>query len=144
MNNINAVGGHPFIRDGYSNAKTKQPAAKTDWKVTLDRLLVLFAIAVIGVFLASILHPNHFMLTALFGWSGLLATNKLTRQNSERLIPLLVFLNLVSWPQSFIALPIAALTVGLSQDFPVDECLRESMRLSGLTCTALTLLLMLA
>lgn len=144
MNNVNAVGAHPFVRDGYSKSKTVPPPEKTDWKVTLDRLLVLLALTIIGVFLASVLHPNHFMLTAVFGWSGLWATNRLSVKSSEMLIPLLVFLNLVSWPESFISLPIAALTIGLAQDFPVDECLREAMRLAGLTCAAITLLCMLA
>ena len=140
---MNAVSSHPFIRDDYSNSEKVSPTEKIDWKVTLDRTLVLLSLTIIGVCLATALHPNHFMLTAVFGWLGLWGTNRLSAENSYRVAPVLVFLNLVCWPESYIALPIAALTVGLSQDFQVDESVREALRLSGLTGAAITLLCML-
>ncbi len=143
MNNMNAVSAHPFIRDDYSNSENAAPTVKTDWKTILDRVLVLVSLTIIGVCLVTALHPNHFMLTAVFGWLGLWATNRLSAENSYRVAPALVFLNLVCWPESYIALPIAALTVGLSQDFQVDESVREALRLSGLTGAAITLLCML-
>jgi hypothetical protein len=143
MNNMNAVSAHPFIRDDYSNSEKVSPTVKTDWKTTLDRVLILVSLSIIGVCLATALHPNHFMLTAVFGWLGLWATNRLSAANSYRVAPALVFLNLVCWPEAYIALPIAALTVGLSQDFQVDESVREALRLSGLTGAAITLLCML-
>jgi hypothetical protein len=144
MNNTHAAGTHLLLRDEYTESKVESPTANTDWKVTVDRLLVLLSITIIGVFLASELNPNHFMLTACWGWSGLLVTERLSQKNAYRVAPLLVFLNLVCFPEAFIALPLAALTVGLSQDFQVDDSTREAMRLSGLTGAALTLLCMLA
>lgn len=143
MNNMHAVSAHPFIRDDYSNSVNESPTAKTDWKVILDRILVLVSLTIIGVCLATALNPSHFMLTAVFGWLGLWATSRLSAKNSYRVAPALVFLNLVCWPEAYIALPIAALTVGLSQDFQVDESVREALRLSGLTGAAITLLCML-
>ncbi len=144
MNNINAVGAKPFLCDDYSTVRDETPATKTSWRVTLDRLLVIGSITVIGVFLANVLNPNHFILTACFAWMGLWATEKLSEKNSYVVAPILVFLNLICWMESFIALPLAALTVGLSQDLPVDEGMREALRLSGLTGAAITLLCMLA
>ena len=143
MNNIKAVGPKPFLCDDYSTGSNEFHAEENDWRVTLDRLLVLASIAIVGVFLANVLHPNHFMLTACFAWAGLWATAKLSEEGSYFVAPILVFLNLVCWTESFIALPIAALTIGLSQEFPVDESMREALRLSGLTGAAITLLLML-
>jgi hypothetical protein len=143
MNNMNAVSAHPFIRDDYSKSENASPPVKTNWKTILDRILVLVSLTIIGVCLSTALHPNHFMLTAVFGWLGLWATNRLSAENSYRVAPALVFLNLVCFPEAYIALPVAALTVGLSQDFQVDESVREALRLSGLTGAAITLLCML-
>lgn len=144
MNNTHAAGTHLLVRDQYSNSKVAPPAANTDWKVTVDRLLVLLSITIIGVFLASVLHPNHFMLTACWGWAGLWVTDRLSEKNAYRVAPILIFLNLICFPEAFIALPLAALTVALAQDFQVDDSVREAMRLSGLTGAALTLLCILA
>jgi hypothetical protein len=144
MNNTHAAGTYLLIREEYSEPVVEPIAERSDLKVTIDRLLVLSSITIIGVFLASVLHPNHFMLTACWGWAGLLVTDRLSERNAYRVAPLLIFLNLVSFPEGFIALPLAALTVGLSQDFQIDDSMREAMRLSGLTGAALTLLCMLA
>ena len=144
MNNINTVGAKPILCDDYPTEITGDQYKESDWRVTLDRLLVIAAITVIGVFLANVLHPNHFTLTACFAWAGLWATEKLSEKTCYIVAPILVFLNLVCWSESFIALPIAALTIGLSQDFQVDESMREALRLSGLTGAAITLLCMLA
>ena len=143
MNNINTVSANSFNRDNYAASSIASPEGRTNWKVTLDRMLVLVCLTIVGVCLASALHPNHFMLTAVFGWLGLWAANRLSPESSYRVAPVLVFLNLVCFPESFIALPIAALTIGLSSDFQVDEGLREALRLSGLTGAAITLLCML-
>ncbi|HNB21378.1 MAG TPA: hypothetical protein PKZ32_03120 [Candidatus Melainabacteria bacterium] len=144
MNNTRVASTYLLIREENPVAEVVPTAEKSDLKVTIDRLLVLASIAIIGVFLAWVLHPNHYMLTACWGWAGLWVTDRLSERNAYRVAPLLIFLNLISFPEGFIALPIAALTLGLSQDFQVDESMREAMRLAGLTGAALTLLCMLA
>jgi hypothetical protein len=61
MNNTHAAGTYLLIREEYSEPVVEPIAERSDLKVTIDRLLVLSSITIIGVFLASVLHPNHFI-----------------------------------------------------------------------------------
>ncbi len=142
--NTNALDVQRFIRgDSYlPQVESKDYAA--DRKVELDRFLIMASISIIAFLLLSVLNPYHFVLTAAYGWAGLWATDRLSRKSAMAVAPILIVLNLGCWSQSFIALPLAALTIGLAADFPIDECSRDALRLSGLTCAALTLLCMLA
>lgn len=143
MSNINALDVPSSFRGDIFMQGAVAPAPCSTWKVILDRSLVVITVSIVGVFLLSVLHPSHFALTAAFGLAGLWATKRLSSDSAYKVAPFLVALNLVAWPEEVIALPVAALTIGLALEFPVDECLREAMRLSGLTGAAITLLCML-
>lgn len=142
--NTNALDVHSFAGDiGFfsKQATQKETVAR---KVLVDRILIVISISIISLLLFTVLNPHHFFLTACFAWAGMWASDKLTRHTNIYLAPFLIFLNLVSWPESFVALPIAALTIGLASELAIDECSRDALRLSGLTCAALTLLCELA
>lgn len=149
MNSFHVLNVHSFLKSEIFKSETLAPRAETQEealarKVALDRFLIMASVSIIALLLLSVLHPNHFCLTACFGWAGLFVTDRLSRRASLMVAPILIFFNLLVWPESFIALPLAALTIGLASEFNVDDCIRDAMRLSGLTCAALTLLCTLA
>lgn len=149
MNSFHVLNVQSFFKSERFASKSAVLEAETsedalERKVALDRFLIMASVSIIALLLLSVLHPNHFCLTACFGWAGMFVADRLSRRASMMVAPALIFINLIVWPESFIALPIAALTIGLASDFNVDDCIRDAMRLSGLACAALTLLCTLA
>jgi len=144
MNSFHVLNVQSYFKSDFLATKTETPEEVLARKISFDRFLIMASVSIIAFLLLTVLHPNHFCLTACFGWSGLFVTDRLSRRSSLFVAPVLIFFNLVVWPESFIALPLAALTIGLASEFRVDDCLRDAMRLSGLTCAALSLLCMLA
>ncbi|MBA3859291.1 MAG: hypothetical protein C0507_20500 [Cyanobacteria bacterium PR.3.49] len=144
MNSFHVLNVQSLFKSEMFATKTETNEDALARKVSLDRFLIMASVSIIALLLLSVLHPNHFCLTACFGWAGMFVSDRLSRRSSMLVAPVLIFFNLLVWPESYIALPLAALTIGLASEFNVDDCIRDAMRLSGLTCAALTLLCTLA